>query len=125
MFDRRRRILLIDDDPGVRDAMLAALDPIRFRVIVAAGVPAAASLCRGVLFDLIICSRMQTLASFRASLRDRGDAGDRGKSEERPVLVLTRDAYTRPWTMTKGVRFARRPAVVSELRDLVAAVTAA
>jgi CheY-like chemotaxis protein len=111
MMDGRRRILVIDDAPDMREAILLALDPIRFRVTVAAGVPAAAKRARVDMFDLIVCARVDTLASFRSNTRDLPEV---------PVLVLTRDARIRPWTMTKTVRFARRPAAVAELRDLVA-----
>jgi CheY-like chemotaxis protein len=110
MMDGRRRILVIDDAPEVREAILAALDPIRFRVTVAGRVPTAANRSRVDLFDLIVCARVDTLASFRANTRDL---------PEIPVLVLTRDARTRPWSMTTTVRFARRPAAVAELRELV------
>lgn len=110
MYDRRRRVLLIDDDASLRESILAALDPIRFRVVVAAGVPAAASLCGKATFDLVICSRVSTLACFRARTRELPEV---------PVLVLTRDQRRRAWTMTAGVRFATPPPAIAELRDLV------
>jgi DNA-binding NtrC family response regulator len=110
MFDRRQRVLVIDDEAALRDSIVAALDPIRFRVIVAAGVPAAATLCHRAAFDLVICSRVSTLACFRSTTRD---------VPEIPVLVLTRDRHRRPWTMTNGVRFATPPPGIAALRDLV------
>jgi len=110
MFDRRRRILVIDDEVSLRDSIVGALDPIQFRVVVAAGVPAAASLCGKAIFDLVICSRVSTLACFRACTRGLGDL---------PVLVLTRGGHRRPWTMTRRVRFADAPPNLSELRELV------
>lgn len=110
MFDPRHRILVIDDAPELRDVLVAALDPLRFRVTIAAGIPAAAACCRTHEFDLVVCTRVATLASFRSQTREL---------REPPMLVLTRDACSRPWTMTKTVRFAPRPAAPAELRDLV------
>jgi DNA-binding response OmpR family regulator len=110
VIDVRKRILLIDDEPDVRDLALIALEPIRFRVALAAGVPAAIALMKRFTFDLVICSRLDTLASLR-SLR-RGD--------DTPVLVLNSG---RRWTMTETVIFAPPPAKPDELRELVARVS--
>ena len=108
---RRCRVLLMDDEPSLRGEVLAALDPIRFRTVVAASAVMAARLLDRTPFDLVICTRLHTLATFRALT-----IGMR----EIPTLVLSNASAHRPWTMTSGVRFLRTPGVLTELRSLVA-----
>lgn len=109
MFDPRPHVLIVDDDPSLRLQLVAALDAARFHVIVAAGAPAAATLCRRVRIDLVVCSRVDTLSSFRAQTLRGGP----------PIVVFADERCSRMWTMTLGVSFLRRPTTVAALRDAV------
>lgn len=58
--DERIQILYVEDEPALRAIVIAAFDPVRFRVVVAAGSPAAAFLCLRQPFDLVVCGHAQT-----------------------------------------------------------------
>lgn len=62
--DERIRILYVEDEPTLRAIVIAAFDPQRFHVMVAAGPPAAAFLCLRQPFDLVVCGSAE---SARAS----------------------------------------------------------
>lgn len=111
MTDPRKRILLIDDEPELRDLALVALDSFHYRVVVAAGVAAAARLSAQQGFDLMVCARPGTLSAFRMATR----------GAELPSLVLSSG---RRWTMTDTVAFAARPHDAVALRELVSGYVA-
>ena len=67
LIDRRLRVLLVDDDRALREQMLIATDSARFRMHVAVGIPAAASLIARNAFDLLVCGHVATLVGLRDS----------------------------------------------------------
>ncbi len=111
MSDSRKSILLIDDEPELRDLALLGLDSFHYRVVVAEGVPAAVTLMQQQAFDLMVCARLGTLSAFRAATRNA----------EVAILVLSSG---RRWTMTETVAFAVCPNDAVALRELVSGYVA-
>lgn len=54
------RVLYVEDAPELRELILSALDAVRFRVVVAAGVDAAQFLASRERHDAVVCGHAAT-----------------------------------------------------------------
>jgi CheY-like chemotaxis protein len=102
--DARLRILFVDDDVELRKRLVAALDPVRFHVVVAEGPPAAMLLTQRQPFDVLVCGRTATLAALH----------DQSARSALTEIVFARDPVL---TSARGrVQVLRRPATAVDLR---------
>ncbi len=113
----RCRILLVDDDPGVRKALARILSP-RFEIVDAAdGTEAVARIANGEMFDVILLDLempMDGKKTFEEIQRLRPELADR-------VIVVTgggRSVELRRW-VAKFPRVVEKPA---DARSLLAAI---
>jgi len=103
--DERLWLLLVDDDRELRDLVIGAVDPVRFHVELAEGVPAAKLLAQRHRFHMLVCGRVATLAELHDCLMARGTRG---------VAFAAKPAVTGGRGST---HVAPRPATIAELRQ--------
>lgn len=111
--DRRPDVLIVDDDPGVREAMADLLDDAGYRTVTAAdGEQALKLLARTPSPCLIVLDLVMPGMNgwdLWSSLRDDPELADI------PVLVVTAAPETIP-----GVRVLRKPIDVDRLLGAIA-----
>ncbi len=114
-----RRILLVDDDPGVRRLVAALFTREGHAVDIVADGDAALGLARAGEYDLVIADRRAAAAGapfLNALERERPGWGKR-------VIVSTADVTT--GSSAGGVRILRKPFNLRDLREAAAAVWSA
>ncbi|MEN9937681.1 MAG: chemotaxis protein CheY [Chloroflexota bacterium] len=111
-------ILVIDDDPSIRDVVAAALDDEGYTVLSAANGAEALEVLEQIVPVLVLLDmRMPVMDgwSFARVLRERGI--------RLPVIVMTAAQDARQWAEEVGASaYVAKPFDLGELLDVVARV---
>ena len=117
---RRGRVLVVDDDEGIRSVLARALQPKHDVVTVAGGPEALAALQSGAAFDVILCDLMMPGMSGREVLSALQHAHP--EHAHRVVFIsggaTTREAQQFLDTLDRPL--VRKPFNMPALRQLIA-----
>jgi two-component system response regulator MprA len=116
-----KAVLLVDDDPLVREALSAALGLGGYRVIEAAdGVEALEKVAEALPALIVLDLTMPRMDGLTFSKR----LAEKGLRDAVPILVLSADGATREKAEEAGAEgFLRKPLDIRELLRKVAALT--
>ncbi|HEV8536589.1 MAG TPA: response regulator [Candidatus Limnocylindria bacterium] len=117
-----KRVLVVDDDPDIRELLFTALEDDGFEVVPAANGQEALAIIRTFRPDVIVLDLMMPVMDgwqFASELRARGDG-------EIPIVLLSaaRDLRTHAKTLS-AAEIIEKPFDLSELLPKIARVASA